>query len=87
MVASLGRRAVQLRKRHRSRRHRIRCLPAPRRGRRFRQIEEDLSVHVALFVARHGLRAVFGQFGHFDGVGARGAFALGGDDGEGGVEG
>ena len=78
--------AVQLRERHRPRRHRVRGVPAPRRRRRLGQIEEDLAVHVALLVARHGLRAVLGEFGHFDGLRAGGAFALRGDDGEGGVD-
>ena len=78
--------AIQLRERHRPRRHRVRRVSAPRRGRRFGQVEEYLAVHVALLVARHGLRAVLGEFGHFDGFGAGGAFALRRDDGEGGVD-
>ena len=77
--------AVQLRKRHRPRRHGIRWVSPPGRSRGFGQVEENLAVHVALLVARHGLRAVLGEFAHFDGFGAGGAFALGGDDGEGGV--
>ena len=77
---------IQLRERHRPRRHRVRRISAPRRRRGFRQVEENLAVHVALLVARHGLRAVLGEFGHFDGFGAGGAFALGGDDGESGVD-
>jgi len=79
----LWRRAIQLRKRHRPRRHRIRSLPSPRRRGSFRQIEENLTVHVTLLIARHGLWSILGEFGHFDGVGAGGAFALRGDDGEG----
>lgn len=78
--------AIQLRERHRPRRHRVRRVPAPGRRRRLGQVEEDLAVHVALLIARHGLRAVLGEFGHFDGFGAGGAFALGGDDGESGVD-
>ena len=78
--------AVQLRKRHRPRRHRVRRIPPPRRGRGFGQVEENLAVHVALFVARHGLWPVFGQFLHFDVVGAEGALVLGWDGGVEGVE-
>jgi len=77
--------AIQLRKRHRPRRHGVRRIPAPRRGRGFGQVEENLAVHVALFVARHGLRPVFGQFLHFDVVGAQGALVLGWDCGVEGV--
>ena len=86
MMIPTRRSAIQLRECHRPRCHRVRRVPAPRRRRGFRQVEEDLAVHVALLVARHGLRAVLGELAHFDGFGAGGAFALGGDDGEGGVE-
>lgn len=78
--------AVQLRKRHRPRRHGIRWVSPPGRSRGFGQVEENLAVHVALFVARHGLRPVFGQFLHFDVVGAEGALVLGWDGGVEGVE-
>lgn len=81
--------AVQLRESHCPRRHWVRSISAPRRSRSFRQIQENLPVHVALLVARHGLRTVFGQFLHFDVVGALGALALswdGGEDGEEDVE-
>jgi hypothetical protein len=76
----------QLRESHRPRRHGIRSIAAPRRGRRFGQVQEDLPVHVALLVARHGLRAVFGQLFHLDVVGALGALVLGWDGGEYGEE-
>jgi hypothetical protein len=78
--------AIQLRKRHRPRRHGIRRISPPGCGRGFGQVEENLAVHVALFVARHGLRPVFGQFLHFDVVGAEGALVLGWDCGVEGVE-
>lgn len=81
--------AIQLRESHRPRRHRIRSISAPRRSRRFGQVQENLPVHVALLVARHGLWTVFGQFLHFDVVGPLGALALswdGGEDGEEDVE-
>jgi len=78
--------AVQLRESHRPRRHGVRSISAPRCGRSFGQVEENLPVHVALLVARHGLRTVFGQFLHFDVVSALGAFALSWDGGEGGEE-
>jgi len=71
--------AVQLRECNSPRRHRIGSVSPPRRGRGLGQVEEDLAVHVALFVARHGLRSVFGQFLHLDVVGALRAFVLGGD--------
>jgi hypothetical protein len=45
-----------------------------------------LSVHVALLVARHGLRAVFRQFLHLDVVRALGALVLRWDGGENGEE-
>jgi hypothetical protein len=76
----------QLRESDRPRRHGIHSIAAPRRGRRFGQVQENLPVHVALLVARHGLRAVFGQFLHFDCVGALGALVLGWDCGEDGEE-
>jgi hypothetical protein len=80
-IGSSNSTAIQLRKRHRPRRHGIRRISAPRRGRGLGQVEENLAVHVALFVARHGLRPVFGQLLHFDVVGAQRALVLGGDGG------
>jgi hypothetical protein len=78
--------SFQLRESHRPWRHGIRSLAAPRRGRRFGQVQENLPVHVALLIPGHGLRAVFGQFLHLDGVGALGALVLGWDGGEDGEE-
>jgi hypothetical protein len=78
--------SFQLRESHRPWRHRIRSFSTPRCGRSFGQVQEDLPVHVALLVARHGLRAVFGQFLHLDCVGALGALVLGWDGGEDGEE-
>lgn len=78
--------SVQLCKRYRSGRHGVRRIPPPRRGRRLGQVEEDLPVHVALLVARHGLRPVLGELFHLDVVCALVALALGGDGGDDGVD-